>query len=308
MNKGLGQTGGKRRRVAAPPAGSKRFEALLDKMSTSIARAPAHEIDIAIERWLREIVALDIDRSTVWERVSGDAEFVGTHWWGRPDIAKMPDKMAATRVSPWAIAKILAGETVVFSKPDDLPKETEIRRFVKAHGPAANVTLPPEVGGRIVGAMSFGKFRGPQDSPPRVVRRLRVVGEIIAGALDRKRTVLQALKLQEEVTLAARRSTMGQLAASIAHELNQPLGAILSNANAMRRMLSGDKSNPTEAAAALGNIVEDAKRAGDIIRRVRSLFKESNSPKRGSRTRYSTHGSGGPAAQRSGAAQGVPAH
>lgn len=245
-----------------------------------MARTPAHEIDIVIERWLREIVlALDIDRSTVWERVSGDAEFVGTHWWGRPGLPKMPDKIVATKVSPWAIAKILAGETVVFSKPDDLPAETEIRRFVKAHGPAANVTLPLEVGGRIVGAMSFGKFRGPRDWPPKVVRRLRVVGQIIAGALDRKRTDLQARKLQEEVTLAARRSTMGELAASIAHELNQPLGAILSNANAMRRMISSEKSNLQEALAALSDVVEDTKRASDIIRRVRALFKDGESPK-----------------------------
>jgi signal transduction histidine kinase len=280
INKGLGQPRRKKRPVTAPPTGSKRFEALLDEMSTAMARAPAHEIDGAIERWLREIVlALDIDRSTVWERASADADFVGTHWWGRSDVPEMPRILVGTKVSPWATAKMLAGEPLIYSNPDELPKEIEIRRFVKAHGPTANVTLPLEVGGSIVGAMSFGKFRGPRDWPPKVVRRLRVVGQIIASALDRKRTVLQALKLQEEVTLAARRSTMGELAASIAHELNQPLGAILSNANAIRRMLSGDKPELRETAAALNDIVEDTKRAGDIIRRVRALFKDGNSPK-----------------------------
>lgn len=262
----------------APRHESKDFEALLDEMSTAMARVPAHEIDSAIEGWLREIVfALDIDRSTVWERVASDNDFIGTHWWGRSNVPKMQDNAVGTRVSPWATARILAGQPLVYSSVDELPKETEIRRFVKTYGPAANVTLPLEVGGMIVGAMSFGKFRGPREWPPKLVRRLRVIGQIIAGALDRKRTDLRARNLQEEVTLAARRSTMGQLAASIAHELNQPLSAILSNVYALRRMVSGEKPNPHEAVAALGDIAEDTRRAGDIIRRVRALFKENNS-------------------------------
>ena len=258
---------------------NERFEALLDDMSAEMARVPAHKVDQQIEQWLREIVlALDIDRSTVWERVS-DIDFLATYWWGRPDVAKMPEGATGTRVSPWATAKILSGEPVMWSSAEELPKEPEIRRFVQTYGPTANATLPLEIGGSVVGAMSFGKFRGPREWPPSVVRRLRVVGQLIAGALDRKRTDLRVSKLQDEVTLAARRSMMGQLAASIAHELNQPLGAILSNVNAARRMLGADRPNPQETMAALGDIAEDTKRAGEIIRRVRALFKDNYSPR-----------------------------
>ncbi len=287
MNDTLGRQSGRKKRPGtdqptAPGRASEGFEALLDEMSAAMARAPAHEIDHEIERWLREIVlALDLDRSTVWERASAELGFIATHSWARPEVPKMPPKLAATQVSPWLTSKVLAGETLIYTgRDDELPKEAKkLRRFIKAYGPAANVTMPLQVGGKIVGGLSFGKFRGPLDWPPKVVRRLRVVGQIIAGALDRKRVVLQTRKLEEEVTLAARRSTMGELAASIAHELNQPLGAILGNANAARRMISGEKSNAREAAAALGDIVEDAKRASDIIRRVRALFKDGNSSK-----------------------------
>jgi hypothetical protein len=67
---------------------SERFETLLDEMSGAMSRVPGHEIDGAIEQWLREIVlALDIDRSTVWERVASEVQFVGTHWWGHPENA-----------------------------------------------------------------------------------------------------------------------------------------------------------------------------------------------------------------------------
>jgi signal transduction histidine kinase len=256
------------------------FEALLDDISTAMARTPAHEIDAAIKRWLREIVlALEVDRGTIWERASPNLGFVGTHWWARPGIPGLPRDLNAMKISPWMTGEALAGRAVVFSSRADLPKhDMKLREFLKRYGPEAHVMLPLEIGGVVVGALTCGKFRGPRDWPPNLVRRLRVVGQIIAGALDRKRTDLQTRRLQEEVTLAARRSTVGQLAASIAHELNQPLGAILSNVNAARRMVAGERPEPQEAVAALDDIAQDTKRAGDIIRRVRALFKDGNSP------------------------------
>jgi signal transduction histidine kinase len=267
---------------SAPERAANGFESLLDEMSAAMARALAHEIDDEIERWLGKIVlALDLDRSTFWERASAELGFICTHWWGRPEAPKMPPNAVATQVSPWLTAKVLAGESLVYTGLDDqLPIEApELRRFVEAYGPVANVTMPLQVGTVIVGGLTFDKYRGPRDWPPQELRRLRVVGQIMASALERKRADLQTRKLQAEVTLAARRSAMGEFAASIAHELNQPLGAILGNANAIRRMISSERSDPQEAVAALGDIVEDAKRASGIIRRVRALFKDGNSPK-----------------------------
>jgi signal transduction histidine kinase len=260
---------------------SESFEALLDGMSTAMAHAPAHEIDGAIERYLREIVlALDIDRGIVWERSSADVGLVGTHWWARPGIRGLPPGMASMQISPWITAEALAGRTAVYSSPEDFPKEDrQLQQFSKNYGPEAMVLLPLEIGGTVIGGLTCGKFRGPRDWPANLVRRLRLVAQIIAGALDRKRTDLATRQLQQEMTLAARRATMGQLAASIAHELNQPLGAILSNVNALRRMTSGERPNPLETVGALNDIADDTKRAGDIIRRVRALFKDNYSPK-----------------------------
>lgn len=94
MSDTLGRQSGCKRRPmtaqrAAPGRASEGFEALLDEMSAATARAPAHQIDDEIERWLREVVlALDLDRSTVWERSSADLGFIGTHSWGRPEVPK----------------------------------------------------------------------------------------------------------------------------------------------------------------------------------------------------------------------------
>jgi signal transduction histidine kinase len=63
--------------------------------------------------------------------------------------------------------------------------------------------------------------------------------------------------LQEEVRRASRAAMMGELTASLAHELNQPLGAILSNAQAARRLLAGKKPNVQDASAALDDVIRE---------------------------------------------------
>ena len=66
---------------------------------------------------------------------------------------------------------------------------------------------------------------------------------------------------------------LGQLSGALAHELNQPLTAILSNAQAAQRFLKGDSVDLAEMHAILDDIVEDDKRAGEVIQRLRSLLK-----------------------------------
>jgi two-component system sensor kinase FixL len=66
---------------------------------------------------------------------------------------------------------------------------------------------------------------------------------------------------------------MSEIVASLAHEINQPLGAILSNLGGLRRLLSQKNPNPTVALAAISDAIEDTQRASEIIRRVRFLFK-----------------------------------
>ncbi|MDC0675736.1 sensor histidine kinase [Nannocystis radixulma] len=69
-------------------------------------------------------------------------------------------------------------------------------------------------------------------------------------------------------------AAMAELATSIAHELNQPLAAILSNAQAARRLLHKSPPDVAEAIAALGDIADDGRRAGSIIQRMRKMLKK----------------------------------
>jgi PAS domain S-box-containing protein len=92
---------------------------------------------------------------------------------------------------------------------------------------------------------------------------------------ERKRAADALLAAQAQVAHIARVTTMGELAASIAHEVNQPLTAVVMNGNACLRWLAGANPNLDEARAALTRVVKEGSRAGDIIRKIRALLKKS---------------------------------
>jgi C4-dicarboxylate-specific signal transduction histidine kinase len=79
---------------------------------------------------------------------------------------------------------------------------------------------------------------------------------------------------QADLTRASRVSSMGELTASLAHEVNQPIAAAVMNANTCLRWLSREQTDLEEARAAAARIVQDGRRAGEIVDRVRLLFKK----------------------------------
>jgi C4-dicarboxylate-specific signal transduction histidine kinase len=79
--------------------------------------------------------------------------------------------------------------------------------------------------------------------------------------------------LEAELAHANRVNTLGELATSIAHEVSQPLGAMVASAGACTRWLATDPPAMAEARSALANIVADGKRARDVIARIRTLAK-----------------------------------
>src|SRR4029077_7940707 len=84
---------------------------------------------------------------------------------------------------------------------------------------------------------------------------------------------------QAALTHVTRVTTLGEVTASFAHELNQPLAAIVNNANACLGVLPSGRPDADEARDALADIVSDADRASAIIERVRGLAKRSSSEK-----------------------------
>ncbi|WMD22360.1 ATP-binding protein [Achromobacter seleniivolatilans] len=104
---------------------------------------------------------------------------------------------------------------------------------------------------------------------------------LVAGAAAWQRSRAEARRQQEQVRLAAmaRLSTLGEMAAGIAHELNQPLTAILAHTRAAERLLDDEDERPAVRHALLAS-AEQAKRAADIISRMRALVQPSSPARR----------------------------
>ncbi|HSC70097.1 MAG TPA: PAS domain S-box protein [Candidatus Methylomirabilis sp.] len=99
------------------------------------------------------------------------------------------------------------------------------------------------------------------------------VATTIRDVTDRRRAEGEADRLRRELAHMSRVTMMGELTASLAHELNQPLTAIVSNASAGERFLAAPVPPLGEVAEILADVAADAQRAGEVIRRLRSLLK-----------------------------------
>ena len=98
---------------------------------------------------------------------------------------------------------------------------------------------------------------------------------VISRDLTEHMLASEALReAQSDLARVSRVTTMGELTASLAHEVNQPTAAALTNANTCVRWLSGDTPNLEEARLAAMRIVKDGTRAAEIISRTRQLFKK----------------------------------
>jgi PAS domain S-box-containing protein len=102
------------------------------------------------------------------------------------------------------------------------------------------------------------------------------LGAVVVDITDRKRAEDDLREVQAELAHVARITTMGEMAASIAHEVNQPLSGVVVNGNACLRWMAGDSPNMTEARDAVQRIIRDGKRASEVIARIRNLSKKSS--------------------------------
>src|SRR5437763_6944240 len=108
-------------------------------------------------------------------------------------------------------------------------------------------------------------------------------GRLLGISIDinaRKQAELQALQHREELGHLSRVAVMGEMAASIAHELNQPLSGIISNASAGQRFIDRGDVDLHELRDLLADIMADGRRAGDVIRGIQSMVKKG-APERG---------------------------
>lgn len=230
------------------------FQRLLSDLSARFANASALDFDHAVHGALRSINDfLGVDRAALIEFATrGSAE---RSW-------SVDDAMDASRL-PWLLLRLRGGDVVRVSRLEE-----------RADGMKSVLALPLRAGGVVLGGLVVATVFDERAWSDELMERLHLVGETVASALASAQAEREAGRLRQELAHIGRVSAMGELTASLAHELNQPLTAILNNAEVAQKHLEAAVPDLVELRAILDDIVADDERAAEVIHRLRALLKK----------------------------------
>ncbi len=150
------------------------------------------------------------------------------------------------------------------------PRITD-RAWAEKEGMASFAGYPLSVGDRAIGVLAMFSRK---PVTPETTEALASGADLIAQGIERKRAQEALQMTQAELARVSRLTTMGELAASIAHEVNQPLTAVTNNSNACLRLLAADNLKPEILRRALEEIVADGNRASAVVARIRGFIKK----------------------------------
>ena len=271
----LGADISKQKRVEAELAAKLRLQQLLADLSARFVAAQSDQIDAAIEDTQRRIVeTLGLDRSTLWQIAPGGTELLLTHCWQRPGWPLIPTRFQTSGSIPWAADRIITGEGYFFKSIDDLPPEAALDAATfRQYGTKSNVVVPLTSNGRVFGALAFACLASEREWEPDEITDLKLVAQIIANVLSRQRAEERLEQLRHEIGHGTRVAMLGELTTTLAHELSQPLTAILTNAqSALRFMPAGSDEEPDDIREILQDIIRDDKRATGVLQNLRAML------------------------------------
>ncbi len=183
------------------------FEREVAAVSAACTEHAGDAVDHKLDRVIGRIASFfDLDRATVGQRPAPGEPLSISHQWVREGCLPI-DPLIDTEI-PWLRGRLAAGETVVFSSPDDLPAEAwREQEFFRRIGTRSNVTMPLVVGGEVVGWLAFGALRQARAWSPDALDQMRVLGQIVAGAISRKQAERALRRSVEFEELLANLST-----------------------------------------------------------------------------------------------------
>lgn len=165
------------------------FERLMSDLSATFVNLPSEQVDREIERWMERLGRfLGADIGTLAQFSDDLCSVRFTHVWALKGIEALGGRPPASRWR-WMWEQIKRGRIVRFTNVMDLPEEAAADRdlFIEV-GCISHVSIPLAVGGTIIGILSFNCSRAVEAWPDEYVERFRLLGDVIANALMRKRS------------------------------------------------------------------------------------------------------------------------
>ncbi|MGL4402006.1 MAG: sensor histidine kinase [Luteolibacter sp.] len=255
-------------------ASALRLQRLLAEISSNFVTRSAGRMDDTIEETQHLVCeTLGLDRSTLWQITGDGTEMALTHFWQPAGSIPLRRNFITNGNLPWAEGRIRRGEAFHFSSLDDLPPEAaQDVETLRLHGTRSKATFPLVADGGVFGALAFAMTRAERQWTEDELSGLKLVAQIFGHVISRRRSEERADQLREEIQRSTRATELGEIAAALAHEINQPLTTILGNAQAARRFLDQGTATPAEFRTILDDIIRDDKRAGEIVHNLREML------------------------------------
>jgi PAS domain S-box-containing protein len=241
--------------------------------------AEAATIEEATPRILRPMgECLGWDVGALWRVDRGAGALRCVELWHKASI-EVPEFERVSRELTFVPGLGLPGRVWSSLEPEYIPDVVPDENFPRGplaerEGLHAAFGFPILLGGEVLGVIEFfsREIRQPDQE---LLNMLATVGSQIGQFIERKRAEEALRRVQMQLVHANRIATMGQLSASITHEVNQPITAAVTYASAARRWLSTEPPNFHKVDDALAFIVKEGKRAGEVVGRIRSLIKKT---------------------------------
>lgn len=246
------------------------FEQLITDLVKEFVSVDPRQLDDKIQQGLQRLVGHSgVDRTGLG-RIVEDQSLV-LMCSAQVDMVPPPPSRITL---PWYIGELREGRSVQISEAlVELPPGADAERaYARESGIRSHLGIPLMSSGRLWGMIEFAAFFQPRHWTEEQAQRLGLVGEIMMGAMLRREVDERSRRQRAELAHVARVAALGELTAALAHELNQPLAAIRTNAQATRRVLARGRQ-PDNLDEILSDIVRDATRAGDLIQRLRNLLR-----------------------------------
>jgi|GEM_PF-604592 len=178
-----------------------RFETLVTELSAAFANLSTNEVDREIDKWLQTLAEfLGVDRASFFQFEEDWMTLYRSHSYTVPGIEPLPPAPLGMKDQfPWITDQLRQGITVKWSRiPDDMPDEAvKEKEYAARLGVKSGLNIPVRMGGSVICAITFTSIVAYRDWPDTMVARLRLVGEIFAAAVQRKRSEA-ALQAKEQ--------------------------------------------------------------------------------------------------------------
>lgn len=218
------------------------MEKLLAQISTNFINVSPQQIDAAIENALCLIGKFSgVDRSYVF-LFSDDGEMISnTHEWCSDGVPSRREglQQQPTEDITWLIERLERNEVTHIPHLDIMPAEAgKLKTYFQAQNIRSFLEVPMISAKRLIGILGFNTSRFEKKWSEDDIRILRIASEIFINALERKRADEMLKKAQAQLMQAEKLASIGKLTAGIAHEVNNPIGAVKSALDSSMRSVA----------------------------------------------------------------------